>query len=303
MFVIKVSRFQMMLLLMLAIPSLSMAQAVAERDISGVAGLEIEPGAAHAGAAGAFGAVASDAFSLYYNPAGSVYAGRYAAGFMHNEWIADVRSEYVSFIWMPDRVALGASLLYNTVGDIERREGPSSEPLALFDSQDLVAALSAGFYIGPEFSVGLTGKVIYERIDVSSATAFAMDLGGYYKFLPNVDFGIAVSNLGTKMKFESQEDELPLVFRVGGSYNYRTLDVGMSLVTPMDDNPHLHVGAQNLISNILTLRAGYASGYSARDFTFGFGVKHEFASIDYAYMPIDLDLGDSHRLSLTLSWR
>ncbi len=291
------------LLALFAVPSLLLAQTIAERDISGVAGLKISPGAAHAGAAGAFGSVASDVFSLYYNPAGSVNAGRYAVGFMHHEWIDEVRSEYLAFVWMPDKVAIGASVLYNTVGDIERREGPSSEPLSLFDAQDLIASLTAGFYIAPEFSVGLTGKVIYERIDVSSATAFALDMGGYYKFLSNVHVGIAVSNLGSKMKFESQEDDLPTIFRVGGSYAYRTLSVGMNLVTPTDDNPHLHIGARNVISEVLTLRAGYASGYDVRDIAFGFGVRHDFASIDYAYMPIGSDLGDSHRFSLTLSWR
>jgi len=292
------------LLVVLLLPALASAQTVAERDISGVAGLKIAPGAAQAGAAGAFGSVASDAFSLYYNPAGSVRAGRYSAGFMHHEWISDVRSEYAAFVWRPGRVAVGISLLYNSVGDMERRDDvPTSEPLSIFDAQDLVAGLTTGFYISEEFSIGLTAKIIYERIDVSSGSAVAIDVGGYYVFLPNVHVGMAASNLGSKMKLESQEDDLPTVVRAGGSYTYRTFSLGLDLVTPTDDQPHLHVGAESVISDILTLRAGYASGYDIRDFAFGFGIKHRFASIDYAYTPISSDLGDSHRFSLTLTWR
>ena len=292
------------LLVLILAPVNASCQTVAERDISGVAGLKISPGAAQAGAAGAFGSVASDVFSLHYNPAGSVNAGRYAVGFMHHEWIADVRSEYVAFVWNPDKVAIGVSLLYNSIGDIERRgDIPTQEPLSIFDAQDLAAGLTAGFHISPEFSLGLTAKIIYERIDVSSGSAVALDIGGHYEFLPNVHVGMAASNLGSKMKLKSQEDDLPSVVRAGGSYEYRTFRCGVDLVTPTDDQPHFHVGAENVISDILTLRAGYASGYDIRDFAFGFGVRHKFASIDYAYTPIGSDLGDSHRFSLTLTWR
>jgi hypothetical protein len=292
------------LLVLILAPVYASCQTVEEREISGVAGLKIAPGAAQAGAAGAFGSVAADAFSLHYNPAGSVYAGRYALGLMHHEWIADVRSEYAAFVWKPDKVAFGVSLLYNSVGDIERRgDIPTPEPLSIFDAQDMVAALTAGFDISPDFSIGVTGKLIYERIDVSSGTAFAVDVGGHYQFLPNVHAGMAVSNLGSKMRLRSQEDDLPSTVRAGGSYEYRTFRFGMDVVTPTDDQPHFHVGAENVISDILTLRAGYASGYDIRDFAFGFGVRHKSASIDYAFTPIDSNLGDSHRFSLTLSWR
>ncbi len=292
------------LMLVLALsPASLLAQILADRDISGVAGLRISPGAAQAGAAGAFGAVTSDAFSLYYNPAGSVNAGRYAAGFMHHQWVDDVKSEYLALIWRPDKVAFGASLMLNSVGGIERRNEPSTDPLSFFDAQDISAGLTTGFFISPEFSLGATAKIVYERIDVYSGTAVAVDFGGYYQFVQSLSVGMTVSNLGSKMKLKDQEDNLPSVVAAGGAYSYKTLRVGLNLVTPMDDKLHVHIGAENVISDILTLRAGYASGYDIRDIAFGFGIRHKLASIDYAYTPIDLDLGDSHRFSLTLSWR
>jgi len=279
------------------------AQTFSESDINGVASLNIAPGAAQAGAAGAFGSVASDVFSLYYNPAGSVKAGKYAVGFMHNEWIDDIRSEYLAFVYRPDKVAIGASVLYNSVGDIERRESATTEPLSLFDAQEVAAGITAGFFISPDFSIGLTGKIIYEKIDVASGTAFALDIGGYYEFISDLHIGLSVTNLGSKIKLEEQEDDLPTTVRAGGAYQYRTFRFGLTMVTPTDDQAHFHVGGETLISEILTLRAGYASGYDVRDVAFGFGVKHKFASIDYAYTPVSSDLGDSHRFSLTFSWR
>ena len=283
--------------------SMVSAQTYADRGASGVAGLRIAPGAAQAGSAEAFGAVVSDVFALYYNPAGTVHAGTYSVGLMHNEWIDDIRSEYVGFVYRPDKIAIGLSILYNSVGDIERRTDPTTEPLSIFDAQDLVAGLTVGAVISPELSIGLTTKVIYEKIDVTSGSAYAFDLGGLYEFMPGILLGLSVSNLGSKMKLGDQEDDLPTVVRGGGSYSYRTFKFGASLVTPTDGKTHLHVGAENVISEILTLRAGYASGYDIRSLAFGFGVRHKFASIDYSYTPIESDLGDSHRFSLTFSWR
>lgn len=279
------------------------AQTVEERDLSGMAGLKISPGAAHGGTAGAFGAVAADVFSLYYNPAGSMKAGKYAVGVMHHEWISDVRSEYLAFIWRPGKVAIGGSILYNSVGEIERRESASTEPLSLFDAQDIAAGVTAGFFISPDFSLGLTAKLLYEKIDVSSGTAYAVDIGGYYEFLPHVHVGMAVSNLGSKIRLDEEEDNLPTIIRAGGSFAYRDFNFGLSVVTPTDDQPHVHIGADRLISDILTVRAGYASGYDVRNIAFGFGVKHDFVAVDYSYTPIESDLGDSHRFSLTLTWR
>lgn len=283
--------------------TVSSAQTVEERDLSGMAGLKISPGAAHGGTAGAFGAVATDVFSLYYNPAGSVKAGKYAVGVMHHEWISDVRSEYLAFIWRPSRIAFGGSILYNSVGEIERRESASTEPLSLFDAQDIVAGITAGFYISPDFSLGLTAKLLYEKIDVSSGTAYAIDIGGYYEFLPNVHVGMAVSNLGSKIQVNKEKNDLPTIIRAGGSFAYRDFDFGLSVVTPTDDQPHLHIGADRVISDIFTIRAGYATGYDVRSVAFGFGVKHDFVGVDYSYTPIESDLGDSHRFSLTLTWR
>lgn len=280
------------------------AQTFSDPGSSGVAGLLIEPGAAETGTAGAFGAVASDVFALYYNPAGTVHAGTYSVGLMHNVWINDIRSEYLGFVYRPDKVAIGLSVLYNSIGDIERRsETPTEEPLSLFDAQDLVAGLTAGAVLSPDLSLGVTAKMIYEKIDVYSGSAYAIDLGGYYTFVPGVVFGFSVANLGSKMKLRNQEDDLPTLVRGGGTYSYRTFKFGASLVTPTDDKTHLHVGVDDVISDILTVRAGYASGYDVRNFAFGFGIKHKFASIDYSYTPIKSDLGDSHRFSLTLSWR
>jgi hypothetical protein len=281
----------------------SSGQTYEDRNISGVAGLKISPGAAAAGSAEAFGSVTRDVYSLYYNPAGTVHAGKYAAGFMHHEWIDNVRSEYIAFSWKPDKVALGASILYNSVGDIERRTQATSEPLAYFDAQDIVAAISGGFFIAPELSIGLTAKVIYEKIDVNSSTAYALDAGGYYEFLPSIHVGFSVANVGSKIKLKEQQDELPVLVRAGGAFSYRTFRVGINMVTPSDDKTHFHVGAENVIAEMLTLRAGYASGYDTRDLALGFGLQHRFASIDYAYTPIGSDLGDSHRFSVTLSWR
>jgi len=279
------------------------AQSVEERDIASLAGLKIAPGAAQAGAAEAFGTVSTDAFSLYYNPAGAIMTGKYSTGIMHHEWIEDYRSEFVSGIISSGKVAIGASVLYNTIGDIERRNSATTDPLSLFDAQDIAAGLTGGFYLSDELSVGITAKVIYQKIDISSGTALAVDLGGYYRFTEQIELGLSVSNLGSKMKVDEEENDLPRLIRAGGAYRYRDARFGLNVVTPTDDDAHFHLGAENTFREVLTIRAGYASGYDVRSFALGFGIKHKFATLDYAFTPIESDLGNSHRFSLTFSWR
>jgi hypothetical protein len=51
---------------------------------------------------------------------------------------------------------------------------------------------------------------------------------------------------------------------------------------------------------MLFLRSGYKAGYDSHGATFGVGVARGQFSVDYGVMLIRNDLGDSHRVSLSM---
>ena len=53
-----------------------------------------------------------------------------------------------------------------------------------------------------------------------------------------------------------------------------------------------------LLLRLLFLRSGYKVGYDSQGATFGCGVKYRDLQVDYAFLLINNDLGDSHRIGL-----
>jgi hypothetical protein len=49
------------------------------------------------------------------------------------------------------------------------------------------------------------------------------------------------------------------------------------------------------------VRFGYKNGYDVQGVTMGLGVGWKSLRFDYAYLPIDYELGDAHRFSLSLT--
>ena len=70
---------------------------------------------------------------------------------------------------------------------------------------------------------------------------------------------------------------------------------------PNDGDAKQHFGAEYGYQRLLFLRAGYKAGYDSQGATFGVGVQHKQFNLDYAMMLINNDLGDSHRIGLSMS--
>jgi hypothetical protein len=150
-------------------------------------------------------------------------------------------------------------------------------------------------------------KPVYEKIDEETATGVAFDFGLYHvSKLPGVKFAAVATNVGTPMKFITQEFALPRTIKLGGSYErdvptirgvvLATLDV----VFPNDGDARLHAGAEYGYDGRLFIRAGYKGGYDTQGAAFGLGVRLRQFDIDYGVLFGGNDLGDSHRFSLSL---
>jgi len=273
---------------------------------SGLSFLKLGIGARPTGMGEAFTSISGDIFSLYWNPAGVARHTGTEFAFMHNQWFQDVSLEYAAFCFGYKKNVFGLSLTLSQVANLERREGPTENPISYFDEHDLSLVFSWSRKINDKLDLGVSTKFLYEKIDFSSATGLGFDLGGIYRIRSNIQFGGAILNLGSKMKFEQESFNLPTSYKIGAAYlgheKHFNGDfiLSMDLVKPNDNDLRVNLGGEYTYKEKFTLRSGYQIGYDDKNISLGLGLKIRKYAIDYAFVPFSSDLGNSHRISVNL---
>lgn len=267
--------------------------------------LDIGVGARALGMGGAYTALANDANSLYWNPAGLAKLEKREFTASHAEMFESTRLDYLAYAHPTSQGTLSAGLTYLSQGKIEGRDS-LGRPTAGYDASD--AAVSAGYARKLEFAeVGATFKYIRSHIGSAEAQTVAADVGAKRKF-GNVIIGAALRNLGPGLKFQDQRNELPLRLAAGAAYKFAGGHTAAAEVVngPRGAGTDAAFGGEFQAVKNLYLRAGYTtrtavtggSGFDvARGLTLGLGFRNEKWSLDYAVLPSG-ELGRSHRFSL-----
>ncbi len=275
--------------------------------------LKINIGARPVAMGGAFTGVADDESSLYYNPAGitSFEQSRYILGY-HN-YFEDLQSGFIGYIKpLDDQKALAFYASYLNYGDF-----PETDMLGnvtgTFGGGDMLIAATFAIRQTHQFSVGITGKFIHEKIQDYSSSGVAFDLGvRYTSDRGRLVGGLMLQNFGTQLStFAAEEkDDLPTVLRGGVSVRPRHLPFVFAgdFIMPFDNDLDFALGAEYRELEYLLLRMGwnsFGSNYKAADsdgglagFAMGVGIKLKSMEASYAFAP-GADLGDSHRITLT----
>lgn len=294
-----------LLLLVLVVPTSLLA---GDPGDSGALFLRLGMGGRSAGMGEAYSAVAKDASAVYWNPAAMSPVLGTNMMFTHNEYFQSVRLEHLAVTHETDYGTFGISFTGLYMDDMDRYEDtPSEVPLGTFGAYDVAFALAYSRYFLPNLSAGIAVKPIYQKIDNTSASGLGFDLGVYHvSRIEGVKFAAVLANLGSPMKFVEEEFALPRMFKIGGSYDRHvetlkgdillTLDV----IFPNDGNSKQHIGAEYGYSRLLFLRAGFKGGYDSQGATFGLGVRYRKFDFDYGVLLGSNDLGDSHRIGLSL---
>ncbi|MGH2569103.1 MAG: PorV/PorQ family protein, partial [Bacteroidota bacterium] len=146
-----------------------------------------------------FIAVADDASSLFWNPAGAVQAGRNEVMFSHTEWFADVRHEFLGVLYQltsADAVGLSAIALYTD--DMPRTT--VFQPTGtgeMFSFRDLAVGLTYSRRMTDQFSFGVTARYVRESFAELTMQSVVFDLGAYYwTGFQSTRFSIVLSNFG-----------------------------------------------------------------------------------------------------------
>jgi hypothetical protein len=281
---------------------------------SGASFLDIPVGAGPAAMGSAYTSLATNAYAPVWNPAGLArLSGNELAG-QHLSYLESIHYEHVSFVHpfaksrnSDTQRGIGFSIQYLGSGDIERTEVDGSGNYVptndSFNSYYASYNLAYGQTITDKLALGITGKMISAKLDDVSAKAFAADLGGLYKMNDKIQLGASLVNMGSKLKFISEGDSLPLAFKIGGAFRPSSRYLASSELVYRKDGPtSVHFGGQWRPLEAISLRVGYKTDTlkelgAMAGVTTGMGLHVWGQELAYAWSPYG-DLGSTHNLSL-----
>ena len=255
-----------------------------------------QSGGAYAAALAGAGTALLNAQAL--NPAARQSRGRSVA-FNHQVSIQNIRQNHLHLTQARGRSTWGLSAQLLHDSGLERRTGPSAEPLGHFGVYEGAVGLSYARKL-ERTRLGLQLKFIRQSIFTQNASGLAADFGLVFDLAARLRLGATVRNLGRMNRLDRRETDLPLEARFGVAFIGRAdLLVAVEAQKARGDDLTLHLGGEYRGGEHLRLRAGYQSPEN-RSLAAGLGLVGKHWVIDYAYLPFGAGLGDAHWVSLQL---
>jgi len=269
---------------------------------TGLAFLKIGAGSRAAGMGEAFTAVSNDASATYWNPAGLASLENGQVLVTNNRWFQDISNNFAAVNFNIGKTAVGLSYIGTTIGGIEARSNPTTEPLTEIDAHDVMLGLSLARSLSETLQYGVTLKYLYEKIYLESAIGGAIDAGVLYRSpISGLTVGATVQNIGAMSELRNESTRLPITVRTGAAWTQPFASAGSmtfaaDAVQVIDGTFHIHAGGEWTVKQF-AIRLGYLTGYDDRNLQGGFGFHFGRYQFDYGYAPFGADLGNSHRTS------
>ncbi len=275
---------------------------------SGLSFLKLGVGARSLAMGEAAVASSNDPSAMYYNPAGLRFAKNTQVLIMHKEWIQGTQTEFLAASFPLGSLSAGVSIDATSVPDIEIRQRPGPAE-GLFSARNAAISASAAYGIDTSVTIGLTLKYLYEKIFVDEAFGIGVDAGAAYVSPWNITFGLSLTNVGSMRKLRNEASKLPTTIRFGAARaeavssldGIVTFAADIVSILP-EKNTHLLLGFEFSYRETFAIRAGFMSGYESRNLTAGAGIRYDIFKLDYAFVPLRLDLGTTHTFSLGLEF-
>ena len=260
---------------------------------------------------GAFASLAQGAGAVYWNPSGISGTRGVEVEASHYEFFQSLRHDQFALAGRQFGGGIAASIRAQYTEPITERDELGNE-IGTFGSHDLELALGYGRLVAPGLRVGGSTKYVRERIANESADTWAFDLGaGWDPGEPGgLELGMVVQNLGADAHYtidgaQGEPVPLPTAVQAGGSYGI-PLGPTLALRAAMEGRFARGRNGLGLVGAELAapgsgaaLRLGWRVNDSASNLSVGAGYETRTLRFDYAFGPYRLDLGDTHRLSLS----
>ena len=294
--------------------------------ISALQFLKIGAGARAIGMGESFVAVANDASSLFYNPAGAVQSPSHQIHFSHTEWLVDLQHEFGAAIYkLSASDAVGVSVISLHTDDM--KVTTETQPFGTgqyFQYGDFAIGATYSRRFTEQFSFGITVKYVEESLAELKMRGVMVDLGTYYwTGLGSTRFAVAVTNFGSQVSPSGsvrnlrgetidafQEFSPPTQFRIGFAFEpvqeeMHRLTTSIQLNHPNDNSENVGLGVEYAWNNMLFARAGYKFNVDEESFSAGAGfvapVSFTTIQADYAFADFGR-IGGVHRISMTIGF-
>jgi len=290
---------------------------------TGLAFLKVGVGTDAVGMGTAYASQAADATALYWNPAGLTRVNGTDVFLMHNEFISDLRLEYVAAARSFGRHGVGLSFNGLFTSDLEGRD-ENGQLTGDVGYHDIALTLGYAFALTDELSLGLGAKFLREFIGDPGATedhvadGTAFDVGAQYH-TGRFRLGASLSNLGADLAFNEVQTvaqsgpgetvggtdfSLPVTlqggvtFDPGVAFGEGGVELSIEGRQVKAEDFSILTGVRYRYRDLAALSVGYRSGLETEDLAFGLRVDRDALRVGYAFVPFSDDLGNSHRLSL-----
>lgn len=271
--------------------------------------LDIGVGARALGMGGAYTALADDAHSVYWNPAGLARMEKKEAAASHAELGNSTRHDFLVYAHPTSQAVFAGAFTYLSQGKIEGRDALGRRTDG-FDASDAAVALAAGGKTEIA-DIGVSIKYLRSHIASAEAQGLAVDAGLKREFTAKggkLALGAAARNIGPGLKYADERNDLPLRLAVGAGFRF---EKGHALAVELQNGPRGSgstggIGGEYKALEGVFLRLGYTSkstalagsGFdAARGLTLGLGFRRERILLDYAAQAAG-ELGNVHRFTL-----
>ncbi len=274
--------------------------------------LQLGVGARPAAMGEAFAGVSGDVNAVYWNPAGLARIERLELSMTHAVWLQDITYSNIAYGRPALGGAIGAGFNRLSAGDIQKADNTGLRLAENYTMSDAMGLVSYARGWG-SLALGANLKYISSHIEEERMCSYAADMGALYSgFRPwgrKLGVGLSVQNVGTKAKYVSEENTLPVIIRMGGALELVKGLLVASDLNYSEKNVHIHSGAEythTLGALVLAARAGYKDETvkelgALSGLTAGMGIEWGHYRLDYAWNSFT-DLGTTYRISLGIEF-
>jgi hypothetical protein len=291
-------KYFLIVLLILSIKTFAQNDGAAN---TGFSFLKLGVGARALAMGDAYSSICDDGTAVIYNPARLNSGNSNNVTLMYNSAMQDLTNNYIGAKLKFNKFGIGVGLFKTNVAGIEIRTIPGA-PIDKFDAQNLSLNVSMCYEIYKDLSIGVTSKMLYEKIYIDESSGVGFDIGTNY-VKDNMSLSFVLSNLGSVNELKDVSTKLPTAVRFGGAYTFKKNNLNFILALEgfkVLDGGNLHVNSGGEISykDLLFIRLGYQTAYENKGFTTGIGFRYKSIILDYAFIPYSDSFGTSNTISL-----
>ena len=264
-------------------------------------------GARALGMGGAFVAVADDATSIYWNPAGLAFMNRRSITAMYAQLYGlPIQNGVVAYA-QPDLGfgAAGIGWTNITITGLETEEQDrlkwSENTITYGYARKVLSCASLG--------IAVNGLLVRTDIEGGDAKGFGLDVATMIHPLEQIRLGLLVRNLYANVRWDTTTKErLPVLVESGIAFCPNESLIFALELTGGEESllRRLAVGGELwALKGIFALRGGAIRIFTANEryiLSAGIGLRYRNGQVDYAYLVDDRALGDTHRFSLSLQF-